>query len=63
MTKIISKYKCDDDYPITNSMKKTIWVIKYESEGTVKYICLCKELITVTKALPGMQEINSLNFS
>ena len=63
MTKIISKYTCGDNCPIAIGIKKTIWVIKYESEGTVKYICLCKELITVTKALSGMQEINSLDFS
>jgi hypothetical protein len=63
MTKIISKYTYYDDCPITNCIKKTIWIIKYESEGMVRYICLCKELNTVTKALPGMPEINPSKFS
>ena len=63
MTKIISKYKCDINCPLKKCIKKTIWVIRYESEGMVRYIYLCKELNTVTKALPGMPEINPSKFS
>ena len=63
MTKIISKYTYYDDCPITNCIKKTIWIIKYEPEGMVRYIYLGKELNTVTIVFPGMPEINTSNFS
>jgi hypothetical protein len=60
MFNVISKHTCDINCPLKKCMNKTIWVIKYETEGLIRNIHLCTELNKVINTLSTNPMVESL---